>query len=68
MIMIKDAKTNFMSWEAVEKILDDHEVAVVTKENSLSEFTGIGRLYPTASKREFSQVTRVTLESSKNFL
>ena len=40
MIMIKVAKTNFMSWEAVEKILDDLEVTVVTKENSLSEFTG----------------------------
>ena len=67
MIMIKVAKTNFMSWEAVEKILDDLEVTVVTKENSLSEFTGMGRPYPTASKREFSQVTRVTLRSSKKF-
>ena len=65
MIMIKVAKTNFMSWEAVEKILDDLEVTVVTKENSPSEFTGMGRPYPTASKREFSQVTRVTLRSSK---
>ena len=65
MIIIKVAKTNFMSWEAVEKILDDLEVTVVTKENSLSEFTGKGRPYPTASKREFSQVTRVTLGSSK---
>jgi len=50
-----------MSWQAVEKILDDLEVTVVTKENSLSEFTGMGRPYPTASKREFPQVTRVTL-------
>ena len=67
MIMIKVATTNFMSWEAVEKILDDLEVTVVTKENSLSEFTGKGRHYPTASKREFSQVTRVTSRSSKKF-
>ena len=67
MIMIKVVKTNFMSWQAVEKILDDLEVTVVTKENSLSEFTGMGRPYPTASKREFSQVTRVTLRSSKKF-
>ena len=65
--MIKVAKTNFMSWEAVEKNLDDLEVTVVTTENSLSEFTGMGRPYPTASKREFSQVTRVTLGSSKKF-
>ena len=56
-----------MSWEAVEKILDDVEVTLVTKENSLSEFTGMGRPYPTASKRGFSQVTRVTLGSSKKF-
>ena len=68
MIIRTLAKTNFMSWEAVEKLLDDLEVTVVTKENSLSEFTGMGRPYPTASKREFSQVTRVTLGSSKKFL
>ena len=57
-----------MSWVVVETFLDDPEVTVVTKENSLSEFTGKGRPYPTASKREFSQVTTVTLGSSKKIL
>ena len=52
---------------AVETFLEDLEVTVVTKENSFSEFTGKGRPYPPASKREFSQVTRVTLRSSKKF-
>ena len=65
MILRKLAKPNFMSWEAVEKMLGGLEVTVVTKENSLSEFTGKGRPYPTASKREFSQVTSVILGSSK---
>ena len=66
-MIIKLAKTKFMSWAAVETFLDDPEVTVVTKENSLSEFTGKGRSYSTASKREFSQVTRVTSRSSKKF-
>ena len=67
MIIIKLVKTNFMSWAAVETFLDDPKVTVVTKENSLSESTGKGLPYPTASKKEFSQVTRVTLGSSKKF-
>ena len=66
-IIIKLAKTNPMSWAAVETFLENLEVTVVTKENSLSEFTGKGRHYATASKREFSQVTRVTLGSSRKF-
>ena len=62
MIMRKLAKTNFMSWKATHNFLEGSEVAVATF------YTPQTLLLPlVTSKREFSQVTRVTLESSRKF-
>ena len=60
MSIMRLAKTNFMSWKATENFFECPEVILVTWENSLFELTD-----PVSSKREESQVTRMTSGPSK---